>query len=234
MVSGWGHTDPQHREPLATELQYVVLCVLPMDLMFLIDGSLSINDAGMGGGPNTFEETVLPFVSNVAASFRLGSNNSRVGVVTFASWATVDIRLDQFADGDEDALAAAIQTIPYPRGMTYTGLGLRFVRAELMAPGRGIRPSSENAPRVLVLITDGRPTPIMNHFVHGNIDPAPEIAMLKAQNVSIFTVGIGSSTSQEQLDEWSSEPTAQHVSRRRGVPENALANPHAHARSATG
>ena len=31
VVSGWGHTDPQHREPLASELQYVVLRVLPMD-----------------------------------------------------------------------------------------------------------------------------------------------------------------------------------------------------------
>ena len=188
------------------------ICVLPMDLMFLIDGSLSINDPGMGGGPNTFEETVLPFVSNVARSFQLGSNNSRVGVVTFATRAAVKIQLDQFADGDEDALAEAIQAIPYPAGecrvcgATYTGLGLRHVHAELMAPGRGIRPSSENAPRLLVLITDGRPT------TYGNIDPAPEIAMLKAQNVSIFTVGIGSSTSQGQLNEWSSEPTAQHVS----------------------
>ena len=194
-----------------------------MDLMFLIDGSVSVNDPGMGGGPNTFEETVLPFVSNVARSFQLGSNNSRVGVVTFATRAAVKIQLDQFADGDEDALAEAIQTIPYPRGFTYTGLGLRYVRAELMAPGRGIRPSSANAPRMLVLITDGRPSTIMNHFIHGNIDPAPEIAMLKAQNVSIFTVGIGSTTDQVQLNEWSSEPTEQHVSRRRGVSENAPA-----------
>ena len=30
VVSGWGHTDPQQMEPLASELQYVVLRVLPM------------------------------------------------------------------------------------------------------------------------------------------------------------------------------------------------------------
>ena len=91
------------------------ICVLPMDLMFLIDGSSSINDPDtvFGGRPNTFEEIVLPFVSNVARSFQLGSNNSRVGVVTFATRAAVKIQLDQFADGDEDALAEAIQAIPY-------------------------------------------------------------------------------------------------------------------------
>ena len=185
-----------------------------MDLMFLIDGSLSINDPGLGGGPNTFEETVLPFVSSVARSFRLGSNHTHIGVVTFSSEATVDVRLDRFSDGEGDALTEAVETILYPRGATFTGLGLRVVRTELMAPGDGIRPLSAGAPRMLVLITDGRPSSIIHHPVHGNLDPAPEIAMLKAQNVSIFTVGIGRLTSQAQLNAWSSEPTAQHVSPR--------------------
>ncbi|EGD78970.1 hypothetical protein PTSG_11807 [Salpingoeca rosetta] len=176
-------------------------CRQNLDLVFLLDGSGSIESTALGGAPGTFQDRVLAFVSQVTTYFTIGEHDTRVAVATFASGATVNIRLNDHFDGD--ALRDAIADIPYPQGQTYTSLGLRAVRQDILTEANGMRPASEGVPRVLVVLTDGNSQP--------SYDPATEASILHDQNVNVFAIGVGSSISQSQLEDIASDPDARHV-----------------------
>ena len=176
-------------------------CQQDLDLVFLLDGSGSIESPVLGGSPGTFEDRVLAFVSQVTSFFTIAENRTRVAVATFATGATVNIFLDDYSDGDE--LRAAIAEIPYPQGQTYTSLGLRAVRQQILVEERGMRESSKGIPRVLVVLTDGNSQP--------SYDPKIEASILHDQNVNVFAIGVGTSISQSQLEDIASDPDMHHI-----------------------
>lgn len=71
-------------------------CTSPVDLVFLLDGSGSIEDPSSGGGLGYFTNKELEFARNVTSFFTVGSlrNESRIGAVVFASGATIEFDLD--------------------------------------------------------------------------------------------------------------------------------------------
>lgn len=85
-----------------------------------------------------------------------GPEETQVGVVTFSDEVNVRVNLSSFSNAS--AINAAVAQIPYTGGATYTSEGLRAVRTQLMAPGRGLRPLSEGVNRVLIVLTDGAST----------------------------------------------------------------------------
>lgn len=70
-------------------------CYAPLDLVFLLDGSGSIDKPQFGGEPGNFQNKVLGFVKDMVEYFTIGQSDTRVGVVTFANSVTQNFKLDE-------------------------------------------------------------------------------------------------------------------------------------------
>lgn len=107
---------------------------------------------------------------------------TRVGIITYS---TTPIPVSNFASFSRRYdLLRAVRKIRFPRGRSYTGRALRFVRRYLY----GGRPSSSRA-RVLVVVTGSRSSDRVRR-------PAE---MLKLAGVEIFAVGMGGRSSRASL-----------------------------------
>ena len=144
-----------------------------MDLVFVTDQSGSV------GWQNN--RIALNFISNVIDFFTIGPNATQVGLVTYSTVAKVRFDLNDFHS--KSHIQNIISNIGFPGGWTATALGL-FQAGVFLNPSeqRGVRPTSEGVPRIVVLLTDGR----------SNIYPIDTVATsLHTAGVQVFTVGIG-------------------------------------------
>lgn len=92
---------------------------------------------------------------------------------------------------DHQSFNAAIDRIPYPpTSGTHTSIGLKFVREQSFKTGSGNRP---HVPNFLVVITDGRAHPI-------TFAPKIEADMIHKTNIEVFSIGVGSQISVQELD----------------------------------
>jgi hypothetical protein len=130
-------------------------CTAPLDLMFLLDSSGSIDSTSYGGAPGTFHDKVLGFVQAIVPYFNIGhgDNETQVGVVTFSDVVNLRIALRDWSTAA--AVNTAVAGIPYDAGYTYTSAGLNAVRTQLMTPTNGLRALSSGVSRVLIVMTDG-------------------------------------------------------------------------------
>ena len=69
-------------------------CSSDLDIIFVLDGSGSIEMTQFGGATGNFQNRILKFVEDVVANFNVGVNGTHVGVVTFASSTTVNMHLN--------------------------------------------------------------------------------------------------------------------------------------------
>jgi hypothetical protein len=87
-----------HVDPLPTAPNFP--CAAPLDLMFLLDSSGSIEMTSFGGAPGNFRNKMLGFVKEMIPYFHIGhlNNETQVGVVTFSSSpsAVLRIRLNEY------------------------------------------------------------------------------------------------------------------------------------------
>ncbi|ESO10939.1 hypothetical protein HELRODRAFT_136819, partial [Helobdella robusta] len=125
-----------------------------LDIVFVVDESGSICDTDPGfvyGRDSTCTNfrNLLTFVSNLVDSFTIGPSNYRVGMVTFSSSAEVRWRLDRYYTKAD--LQAAINSIPYTGGNTFTTGGIRLMRTQVFTQS-GDRPDASN---LAIIITDG-------------------------------------------------------------------------------
>eukprot|EP00040_Diaphanoeca_grandis_P011481 m.58856 g.58856 ORF g.58856 m.58856 type:complete len:2591 (+) comp22623_c0_seq1:340-8112(+) len=164
------------------------LCTAPVDLMYLLDGSGSIEMTSYGGKPDTFKDKVLGFVNQTVGYFNIGEGiqESRFGVAVFSEDATIEIPLDNGYSSDE--LREAIYKIKYPSSKTYTTKGLNLVRTDLMPD---LRPLTDGVSRVLIVMTDG---------LSGDGDPTDASLAVQDENVNVFAMGVGSALSLDQLE----------------------------------
>ena len=173
--------------------------------MFLLDSSSSINFGSDTGGPSsrTFENIVLPFISEISRrqSIGPGTNQARVGVATFDTEA--DLRIPLKAYFVYSRLRHAIfSDVPYDAGVTKISLGLELIRDEMLNAVNGARPPAAGVPRVLVVITDGEAT-------YG-FEPGEVAAELRANGVLVFAIGVGA-VNVDQLRSMASEPVNRNV-----------------------
>ena len=175
--------------------------------MFLLDASSSINYPNASGedeeSTRIFEEMVLPFANRLAWRQNLGPrlNESRVGLATFASSATMHIAMDDHFD--LFALEQDILATPYMTGATRLSLGLDLVRTQMLDVAHGIRDPEDGIRRVLVVLTDGEAT---NGFEADGSD-----GLLRDEGVEIFVVGVTESVNITRLEEMASEPASFHT-----------------------
>ena len=128
-------------------------CSEKADICFVLDSSGSIcgnRDA------NQFCEAwflLLSFVTSVVDAFDIGTQQTRIGIVTFSSDATLVFPMDRYSD--KNLLKKNILSISHTGGPTNTGKALHITRTACFNKNNGDR---VDVPNIAVVITDGFPT----------------------------------------------------------------------------
>jgi hypothetical protein len=83
-------------------------------LVFVLDSSGSINQKSPSEQNKTvdrFNTIVLPFVRKFAGLFKIGANETQIGLILFGNDPREEFKLNQFAD--KEALLTAIDGVKY-------------------------------------------------------------------------------------------------------------------------
>jgi Mg-chelatase subunit ChlD len=154
-------------------------CIIPTDVILGIDLSGSMNNDG--GSPPQPISDALRAASTFAGSLQ---EKDQVGVVTFATQATLAMPLDNSYDTVAQSVLALEISSAAETGYTNTVEALRKAQAELDSDRHNI-----NARRVLVLLTDGLPTTAGDENV---VAESERLAQeLSAAGVEIYAIGLG-------------------------------------------
>jgi len=147
------------------------------DVYFVMDISSSI-------GSSAWQEDVT-FVSDMITTGL--TNSSRVGIIIFSSYVSVEYNLTQ-QQHPRSVLSTFVLDIAYTGGTTYTKSAVQ-VAIKMFE-----KFSTIGNPRLLFLITDGKPNPSTLQ------SPCSLYPTLVAQNISVFIVGVGSAFSSSAVD----------------------------------
>lgn len=161
-----------------------------MDIVFVLDTSGSLN--------SVFVQNVLNFVSRIVESFQVGNSGVQVGVIQFDSDVRVVIPLAQFSDRSR-LLTEITGLMTSAFGRTNILEAINAARAQLT--GANSRPQAK---KLLFLLTDGEPT-----SDRARTNSAADMA--KAQQIEIFTFGVGTQISANTLGRLASPPNSTHV-----------------------
>lgn len=156
----------------------------------MIDSSRSVR-------PFEFE-TMRQFLVGLLRSLDVGLNTTRVGVIQYSSQVQSVFPLRAFSRR-EDMERAIRAVVPLAQG-TMTGLAIQYAMNVAFSEAEGARPSEERVPRVLVIVTDGRPQ-----------DRVAEVAaQARARGIEIYAVGV-QRADVGSLRAMASPPLDQHV-----------------------
>nr|XP_060631634.1 matrilin-2 [Anolis sagrei ordinatus] len=161
-----------------------------LDLVFIIDSSRSVR-------PYDFEK-VKEFILTILQFLDIRPDVTRVGLIQYGSTVKNEFSLKTFARKQD--MERAVRRMMYLSTGTMTGLAIQFAVNIAFSETEGARPLSQNVPRVIMIVTDGRPQ-----------DPVAEIAA-KARNsgILIFAIGVGR-VDMNTLKSIGSEPYEDHV-----------------------
>jgi Mg-chelatase subunit ChlD len=171
----WTPTPTEPPEPIYLPITVMQRCedrTVHADVALVMDTSGSMNEVTYAGGP-----TKLAAAVDAARLFidQLALPDDRAAIVTFNS----DVTLAQTLTGDKAALLAALAAIQTKSG-TRIDLGIAKAQEELTgANGRA------GQTRVIVLLTDGRPSGVEPQTV---IDVAH---VAQQANIIIYAIGLG-------------------------------------------
>ncbi|XP_011403766.1 PREDICTED: uncharacterized protein LOC105312654 [Amphimedon queenslandica] len=146
------------------------------DFMILLDASGSV-------GADNFE-IMKNFVANMLSNFTIGPDDTRVGVISFASSPSIVISLGSINTYSQ--LATAIRAISYTSGGTNTAAAL-----DLLSTAFATARVSEGIPRVAAVFTDG-----MSNDAAATVQSAQAVHNDK---ITVFSFGIGSGVSNAEL-----------------------------------
>ena len=100
---------------------------------------MSIENEILGGTPGAFNNSLLPFVADVARSV-IGNGSvwppSRVSLATFSSAATVQFSFNEHYTAEE--VRAAVLSTPFTGGITLTSNGIELVENSMVTAANGI------------------------------------------------------------------------------------------------
>ncbi|XP_012938709.1 uncharacterized protein LOC101849054 [Aplysia californica] len=155
-------------------------CTAKADIVFVMDSSGSI-------GSHHYK-TQLEFLANITDSFTVGPNDVQFGTVVFSSDSRVLFYLNNFTNHAD--IRNAIMKAPFLSSVTYTNLGLKLAREQVLSPSHGARP---NVTKLVIVITDGESTnPDQTHS---------EAARLKATGAQVLAIGVGDHTRRSELED---------------------------------
>jgi len=152
--------------------------VTPLDLVFLIDSSGSIEKNGANGHALSKQ-----FVRGVVAGLSVGNNalDTRVAVVQFSTTPKTEIEL---SDGiSKHAVEVAVNKMAHLNVGTCTGHGIKHVTFDTFKHAR------PDAAKMLVIIADGN----SDDDFQGPADAA------RSQGIDVVAVGVGNKISRSEL-----------------------------------
>ncbi|XP_039640696.1 collagen alpha-1(XXI) chain [Perca fluviatilis] len=160
----------------------------PCDLVFILDGSWSVEDVNF--------EIVKRWLVNITTSFNIGQKFTQVGVVQYSDDPVLEIPLGKHSSTKD--LIKAMESIEYMGGNTRTGTAIKFATDKLFG-------LSERGPsgvsRIAVVLTDGKS--------QDEVLKAAEAARKKG--VILFAIGVGSETEVTELNDIANKPFSTYV-----------------------
>ena len=166
-------------------------CFQPIDLVFAHDSSGSVKTGGF--------QKIKDFTKTLVSSFKIGVQETHVGVIVFSHIAKVAIRLDETFD--KATLLDKIDNISYLGYTTATDDALRLSNTEMFSLKGGVR---QNVPLVLVVLTDGNCTACKE-------DVSIPANALKAKGVNIFAIAVGNKVDIKEIHSFVSSPPSEHL-----------------------
>lgn len=160
-----------------------MICNVPGDIVFLMDGSDSISDVDF--------MRQKAFVANMIDNFEISPEAIHVGMIVFSTMIGDVIGL-QPAKG-KPLLKILAKSLKQPKIGTNTAKGIQRVRKMMAEEGR------QFAPKLAVVITDGRSTRPQ--------ETIREASLAKAEGITMIAIGVGTEIFQDELRQLASSPT---------------------------
>lgn len=161
------------------------------DVVFVLDSSASIWEPDF--------DRQVDFVKNIVKQFKIGPNNTQVGIVTFGQYHTLRFHLNKYHDSEE--LQKAIGWIRFKPGRTTnTGDAITYMSNEMFKEENGAR---ENFPKVAVVITDGKSTETKKTI------EAARVA--REMGIHLFAIGVGKKYDRKELENIANKPSDEYV-----------------------
>ncbi|XP_058692499.1 matrilin-3 isoform X4 [Poecile atricapillus] len=162
----------------------------PLDLVFIVDSSRSVR-------PEEFEKVKI-FLSEMIDTLDVGERTTRVAVMNYASTVKVEFPLRTYFD--KASMKEAVSRIEPLSAGTMTGLAIQTAMDEVFTEEMGTRPAASNIPKVVIVVTDGRPQ-----------DQVQDVAAsARTAGIEIYAVGVDRADMQS-LRIMASEPLDEHV-----------------------
>ncbi|XP_029079014.1 matrilin-2 isoform X3 [Monodon monoceros] len=160
------------------------------DVVFIIDSSRSVNTHDYA--------KVKEFIVDILQFLDIGPDVTRVGLLQYGSTVKNEFSLKTFKRKSE--VEHAVKRMRHLSTGTMTGLAIQYALNIAFSEAEGARPLRENVPRVIMIVTDGRPQ-----------DSVAEVAA-KARDtgILIFAIGVGQ-VDFNTLKTIGSEPHEDHV-----------------------
>nr|KAF6326485.1 matrilin 2 [Pipistrellus kuhlii] len=160
------------------------------DLVFIIDSSRSVNAHDYA--------KVKEFLVDILQFLDIGPDVTRVGLLQYGSTVKREFSLKTFKRRSE--VERAVARMRHLSTGTMTGLAIQYALNIAFSEAEGARPLREHVPRVIMIVTDGRPQ-----------DSVAEVAA-KARDtgILIFAIGVGQ-VDLNTLKAIGSEPHEDHV-----------------------
>ncbi|NXP87112.1 MATN2 protein, partial [Passerina amoena] len=161
-----------------------------LDLVFIIDSSRSVSHYDF--------EKVKEFILTILQFLDISPDATHVGLIQYGSTVKQEFSLKTFRRKQD--IERAVKRMMHLSTGTMTGLALQYAVNIAFSETEGARPLKQNVPRIIMIVTDGRPQ-----------DPVAEIAA-KARNsgILIFAIGVGR-VDMNTLKSIGSEPHEEHV-----------------------
>lgn len=159
----------------------------PCDLVFILDGSWSVEDVNF--------DIVKKWLVNITTNFKIGTKFTQVGVVQYSDDPVLEIPLGKYSSSTD--LIKAMQSIEYMGGNTRTGTAIKFATDNLF----GLSERQSGISRIAVVLTDGKS--------QDEVLKAAEAARKKG--VIVFAIGVGSETEEVELRDIANKPFSTYV-----------------------
>lgn len=131
--------------------------------------------------------------------FDIGTNTTRVGVLTYNTDVVEEIGLEDFSNKGD--LLTAISNIRQRGGYnTHTFEAIRFMRRRML---RNTADKRDNAAKIGIIVTDGQSSNVLLTVW--------EAAKTKRKGIRLFAIGIGGNTNSRELQGIASKPESDHV-----------------------
>ncbi|KAM4679009.1 matrilin-3 isoform 2-T2 [Amazona ochrocephala] len=162
----------------------------PLDLIFIVDSSRSVR-------PEEFEKVKI-FLSKMIDTLDVGEGTTRVAVMNYASTVKIEFPLRTYFD--KASMKEAVSHIEPLSAGTMTGLAIQTAMDEVFTEEMGTRPATFNIPKVVIVVTDGRPQ-----------DQVQDVAeKARTAGIEIYAIGVDRADMQS-LRIMASEPLDKHV-----------------------